>query len=99
MIFQKDFKKIKPFLFLCLFWLFEKTFFSFLSRDGDFGIIYPIVNEFDNSLHRISEIAVLLNSFKTKDDAINYLVEETHLSLEECTNAYNIYINLYKINK
>lgn len=55
-------------------------------------------NEFDHSLHRISEIAVLLNSFKTKDDAINYLVEETHLSLEECTNAYDIYIDLFKIN-
>ena len=28
---------------------YDIAFFSFLSRDGDFGIIYPIVNEFDNS--------------------------------------------------
>lgn len=54
--------------------------------------------EFDDALNRISETTVLLNSFKTKDDAIDYLVKETHLSLEECTNAYDIYIDLFKIN-
>lgn len=55
-------------------------------------------NEFDHSLNRISETTVLLNSFKSKDKAIDYLVKETGLSLEECTNAYNIYIDLFKIN-
>lgn len=54
--------------------------------------------EFDDALNRISETTILLNSFKTKDDAIDYLVKETHLSLEECTNAYDIYIDLFKIN-
>ncbi len=56
-------------------------------------------NEFDHSLNRISKTTVLLNSFKSKDKAIDYLVKETGLSLEECTNAYNIYIDLFKINK
>lgn len=56
-------------------------------------------NEFDNSLNRISETATLLSTFKTKEDAINYLMKETKLSFEECSSAYDIYINLYKINR
>lgn len=30
-------------------------------------------NEFDNYLNRISETATLLSTFKTRDEAINYL--------------------------
>lgn len=55
-------------------------------------------NEFDNSLNRISETAALLSTFKTKEDAVNYLMKETKLSFEECSGAYDIYINLYRLN-
>ena len=55
-------------------------------------------DEFDNSLNRIAELATILKSFKTKEDSINYLMEETNCSLEECTNAYNFYIKLFAIN-
>lgn len=56
-------------------------------------------NEFDNYLNRISETTTLLSTFKTRDEAINYLMKETKLSFEECSTAYDFYINLYKLNK
>lgn len=56
-------------------------------------------NEFDHSLNSISETAALLSTFKTKEDAINYLMKETELTYEECSGAYDIYINLYQLNK
>ena len=56
-------------------------------------------DEFDNSINKISETATLLSTFKTKEDALNYLMKETKLSFEDCSGAYDIYINLYKLNK
>ncbi|MCI5874297.1 MAG: helix-turn-helix transcriptional regulator [Clostridiales bacterium] len=48
-------------------------------------------NEFSNALNRISETIILLNKFKTKDEAVNYLMKETKLSKKECSDAYDIY--------
>lgn len=56
-------------------------------------------NEFDNYLNRISETVTLLSTFKTRAEAINYLMKETNLSFEECSTAYDFYINLYQLNK
>lgn len=52
-------------------------------------------DEFHNSLKRISEIALLLQRFEDKQEAITYLVNETGLSEEECTSAYDIYIKMF----
>ena len=35
-----------------------------------------------------------MKNFKNKNEAINYLVEETGLSYEECKKAYNFIMNL-----
>ena len=40
----------------------------------------------------------ILKSFSTKEEAVNFMMNETHLSYEECSNAYDFYINLYKID-
>lgn len=48
-------------------------------------------NEFSNALNRISETIILLNKFKTKDEAVNYLKKETKLSKKECSDAYDFY--------
>lgn len=37
---------------------------------------------------------VLLKNFSTRDEAIKYLVKETNLSEEECSNAYDILIKI-----
>ena len=55
-------------------------------------------NEFDNALNRISEVTTILKTFKTKDDAVNYLMKETNASIEECSAAYDFYVNLFKID-
>ena len=55
-------------------------------------------NEFVNSLDRMSEVLTILKSFSTKEEAVNFMMNETHLSYEECSNAYDFYINLYKID-
>ena len=52
---------------------------------------------FKNALLRMSETTVMLSKFKSKEDAVEYLVKETRLSFEECSNAYDFYFNLYKV--
>ena len=55
-------------------------------------------NEFGNALDRMSEVLTILKSYSTKEEAVNFMMNETHLSYEECSNAYDFYINLYKID-
>ena len=57
--------------------------------DNDCGITY---DEFLNALIRISETTVLLSKFNTKDEAVEYLMNETNLPYEECSKAYDSYI-------
>ena len=59
--------------------------------DSDCGITY---NEFLNALTRISETTVLLSKFNTKEEAVEYLMNETNLPYEECSRAYDFYIRL-----
>ena len=40
----------------------------------------------------------LLENFSTRDEAIKYLVKETNLSEEECSNAYDILREPLKID-
>jgi len=61
--------------------------------DVDCGVSYE---DFKNALLRMSETTVMLSKFKSKEDAVEYLVKETRLSFEECSNAYDFYFNLYK---
>ena len=55
-------------------------------------------NEFGNALDRMSEAFTLLKSFATKEEAVNFMMNETDLSYDECSYAYDFYINLYKID-
>lgn len=59
--------------------------------DSDCGISY---NEFLNALTRISETTVFLSKFNTKEEAVEYLMNETNLPYEECSRAYDFYIRL-----
>ena len=59
--------------------------------DSDCDITY---NEFLNALTRISETTVLLSKFNTKEEAVEYLMNETNLPYEECSRAYDSYISL-----
>ena len=59
--------------------------------DSDCGITY---NEFLNALTGISETTVLLSKFNTKEEAVEYLINETNLLYEECSKAYDSYISL-----
>ncbi len=36
----------------------------------------------------------LLEKFSTREEAIEYLVKETNLSKEECSNAYDLLIKI-----
>ena len=62
--------------------------------DVDCGVSYE---DFKNALLRMSEVTVMLSKFKSKEAAVEYLVKETGLTIEECSNAYDIYFNLNKI--
>ncbi|MEE0265261.1 MAG: helix-turn-helix domain-containing protein [Acutalibacteraceae bacterium] len=54
--------------------------------------------EFDNALNKMSEVTTILKQFGTKEEAVDYLVKETNLPIEECSTAYDYYINLFKID-
>ena len=62
--------------------------------DVDCGVSYE---DFKNALLRMSETSVMLSRFKSKETAVEYLAKETGLTLEECSNAYDFYFELYKI--
>lgn len=54
--------------------------------------------DFDNALNRMAEVTTILKQFGTKEEAVDYLVKGTNLSIEECSAAYDFYINLFKID-
>lgn len=56
--------------------------------DVDCGVSYE---DFKNALLRMSETTVMLSKFKSKGAAVEHLVKETGLSVEECSNAYDFY--------
>ena len=53
-------------------------------------------DEFQMYLKRISEVSLLLKKIGDKEDAIKYLVDQTGLSEQECSMAYNFYMKLFK---
>lgn len=56
-------------------------------------------HEFDNALTRISELTVQLKAFKTKNEAVDYLMEQTDSSYEICNSVYDFYIGLFNIKQ
>ena len=40
----------------------------------------------------------MLQTFKTKEEAVNFLLENSKTSYDECSKAYDFYINLFKTN-
>ena len=52
-------------------------------------------DELAKAIERFKEVKnELLENFSTRDEAIKYLVKETNLSEEECSNAYDILIKI-----
>ena len=56
-------------------------------------------NEFGNALDRISEVTTILKSFDSKETAVEFLVNETQVTYEECEKAYDFYIQLFTIKE
>lgn len=54
--------------------------------------------EFDNALTQISELTAQLKAFKTKNEAVVFLMEQTQSSYEICANVYDFYIGLFNIS-
>ena len=40
---------------------------------------------------RMAEVTTILKQFETKEEAVDYLVKATNLSVEECSTAYDFY--------
>lgn len=45
-------------------------------------------------MNKMREFKKIMSQFKNKNEAIKYLVDETGLSKQECSEAYNFIINL-----
>lgn len=52
--------------------------------------------EFDNAMEILSQIVTVLSNFKTKQEAVAYLMSELNASEKECSNYYDFYMNLNK---
>ena len=50
--------------------------------------------EIQVAIDKFKEVKVILKKFDSKDEAIEYLVNETKLSKEECSTAYDIIIKI-----
>lgn len=55
-------------------------------------------DEMKNSIAKLEKIKNILEGFSTREEAVEYLVNETRLSKEECATAYDFFmkINLKK---
>ena len=51
--------------------------------------------EFDDALMRISELTAQLKAFKTKNEAVEFLMEQTQSSYEISANVYDFYVGLF----
>ncbi len=51
-------------------------------------------NEIKNVIGKFKEVKNILKNFASKDEAIEYLVNETKLSKEECSTAYDIIMKI-----
>ncbi|MCM1269888.1 MAG: hypothetical protein NC247_04575 [Ruminococcus flavefaciens] len=52
-------------------------------------------DEIAKYIERLKEVKnELLENFSNRDEAIEYLVKETNLSEEECSNAYDILVKI-----
>ncbi|MBQ8350045.1 MAG: hypothetical protein IJY19_10500 [Ruminococcus sp.] len=52
-------------------------------------------DEIAKYIERLKEVKnELLENFSDRDEAIEYLVKETNLSEEECSNAYDILVKI-----
>ena len=51
-------------------------------------------NDVQSIIEKTKEIRNILKSFENKDKAVEYLVNETKLSKEECSAAYDIIIKI-----
>lgn len=47
------------------------------------------IDEFRTSIQRLKEFKEEISKFRTKNEAINYLIKETGLSKQECKDAYD----------
>ncbi len=51
-------------------------------------------NEVKNVIEKFKEVKSILKNFTDRNEAIEYLVNETKLSKEECSTAYDIIMKI-----
>jgi len=51
-------------------------------------------SEIHTVIQKIKEVRDILKKFDNRDEAVKYLINETNLSKEECSTAYDIIIRI-----
>lgn len=54
-------------------------------------------NEFSHALDRLAYLNAMLNSFNSKEEAIQFMMKETGISYKECLQAYDFNIHMFEI--
>lgn len=52
------------------------------------------IDEFRTYIKRLEEFKKIISKFNTKNDAIDYLIKETNLSKQDCSDAYDFVIKI-----
>ncbi len=51
-------------------------------------------NEVEKAIEKFKEVKNLLKAFSARDEAIKFLANETKLSIQECSDAYDIIMKI-----
>ena len=70
---------------------YDVAFFSFLARDGDFGIVYPVVKKFDDNKKKITYF-ITKDCFTEKQKELSILKNTKILVLNDRRNKKNLTI-------
>ena len=55
-------------------------------------------NEVEKAIEKFKEVKNLLKAFSARDEAIKFLANETKLSIQECSDAYDIIMKIEDYN-
>ena len=80
---------------LFLLYFYERICYNDSTINSNLQVRREIMNtEIQVAIDKFKEVKDILKKFDSKDEAIEYLVNETKLSKEECSTAYDIIIKI-----
>lgn len=65
-----------------------------MSKDQFENLSNISADELVNSINKFKEVKTILRKFNSKNDAVEFLIQETNLPKKKCEEAYDIIMKL-----